>query len=479
MKKKFVLLILFILGLPLTVEAAGSYKLNVASSVEVGGRVTATLTLSNTAAWNIKIVSSGSTSGCSQNFADATSDAKNTTKQLSVTCKATGVGSIVFTVTGDITSADGTKTNVSTSKGVKVTEPRPKATDSSLSSLSVEGYDLSPEFSKDVLDYSISLPPTADKIKIEAKTNESHATLEGTGEFEVVEGANIFKVTVTAENGSTQTYTLTVNVEDENPIKVKIADKSYTLIKNAKKLEKPELYEETVVKINNFDIPAFYSDVTKFTLVGIKDDLGNINLAIYDTKEESYTLYKEYTANSVTLYIVDFPEELSGYIKDTIKINEVAVPVYRLQEDSQFVVVYAMDLVNGKYNYYSYDTINNTFQIYNDTEINVLKEDLKTYTYVCLAFGIGLICAVISIISLLRSSKKIKKQAKAIMQDKENRVAKVEKTNAKKTKDNKKDKTKPEPKEEENQVNKEFEDEETEMYDILETLNKKKKNKNK
>lgn len=422
MKKKLGLLL--ILLMPISVNAAGSASISASSSVEVGSKVTATVTLKNTAAWNIKIISSGSTSGCSQSFADATGNGQNTTKTLSVTCKATSIGAIGFTVSGDITSADGSNSNVSLNKRVIVTAVRPKSTDATLSSLSIEGYEISPDFNRDTLEYTANVPSTVNSVKISAKENESHASIEGVGEFEVSEGINTFNIVVTAENGSQKTYVLNVNVEDINPIEIEIGSKKYTIVKNAKNLTKPELYEEKTIKIGEFDIPAYYSEITKFTLVGIKDDEGSVFLAIYDEKNDKYTLYNEFSSNNVILYITNFPGKLEGYIKDNIKINDVDVEVYRYKEDSRFVICYAMNVGTGEYDYYSYDTKDNTFQIYNDEVIEDLKEDVQTYLYVCIAFGSGLLFAFILIICLLRNKKKENKKIETILDDEPKKVKK-------------------------------------------------------
>lgn len=459
MKKKIIIFIVAFMCLPPTVQAAPSASISASSSVEVGSKVTATVTLKNTAAWNVQIISSGSTSGCSQKFADATSNAQNTTKKLSVTCKATGVGAIAFTVTGDITSADGTKSNVSLSKRVTVTEVRPKSTDATLSSLSIEGYELTPTFNQDTLEYSTTLPSTVNKINISAKVNESHASVTGTGEFEVTEGINTFNIVVTAESGTQKTYVITANVEDINPIEIKIDGKKYTIVKNAKNLIKPELYEETTVKIGEFDIPAFYSDTTKFTLIGVKDESGKVELAIYNEKTNNYILYNEFSANTLVLYITNFPKVIENYMKDTIKINDVEVEVYRYKENSRFVICYAMNATTGEYNYYSYDTKENTFQIYNDEEQNELREEMKTYIYVCIAFGGGLLFAFILIICLLSSKKK--KTKKIENKKKENLTKKEDKTE--------------EPKEEKKEKEEKVIESDEEMYDLLETMKKKKK----
>lgn len=418
MKKKLISLLFLLVLCPNLVHAAATYSLSAPSSVEVGSTVKATLTLKGTAAWNVKIVSAGSTSGCTQSFADSTSNGKNTTKTLSVTCKATSLGMISFTATGDITSADGSTTNVSASKRVTVVPVREKSTDANLSSLSLEGYELTPNFNKDTLEYSVTVPSTVNSVKIAAKANESHASISGTGEFEVSEGINTFNVVVTAESGATKTYVVNVNVEDTNPIEVKIGEKFYTIIKNPKSLPQLNMYEDKTIEINGFSIPAFYSETTGFTLVGLKNEVGKVVLAIYNEENNSYTLYNELSTNALTLYLTDFPSELKNYTKGTFTINEVEISVYRLKENSRFVICYGMNIETGKYDYYSYDTEEGTFQVWNQEEIENLNKDLNTYMYVCIAFGVGLVFAFLLIICLLKKkSKHNKKQKKNANKD--------------------------------------------------------------
>lgn len=406
MKKSLQFLLGILLVFPLSVSAKSSASISASSTVEVGSSVTATVTLKNTAAWNIEIKSSGATSGCSESFADATSNGKNTTKTLSVKCKATNTGTIGFIVTGDITDEDGNSEDVSLSKRVTVNPAREKSADATLASLSIEGYDLTPAFSKDKLEYSVTVPSTVNSVKVNAKVNESHASLTGTGEFEVSEGINALEVVVTAETGAKKTYVINVNVEDTNPIEVKLGNENYTIIKNAKILVKPEIYVETTVEINGFTIPAFYSEITNFTLIGVKDENGVVHLAIYNSENNEYKIYNELKSSSITLYLVDFPMEIKNYSKSTITINEVEVPVYKYKEDSRFVICYGMNIETGKYDYYSYDTKEGTFQIWNREEIEELQKNVNIYLYGCIAFGGGLFLSFILIFSLLHKKKR-------------------------------------------------------------------------
>ena len=195
------------------VYAAPSYSFNVSSSqIENGSKVTASVTVKQTAAWNVKITSAGNTSGCSNQWVGDSGTGANATKTFSVSCRATSTGVISFTLSGDITSSDGTNSNISGSKRVTVVEKRPDSTVNTLKSLSVSGYDLSPEFNEDTLEYSVSVPPTTTKVTIDATRKDNASKVEGTGEFEVNEGQNKFEIKVTAESGALRTYIVTVNV---------------------------------------------------------------------------------------------------------------------------------------------------------------------------------------------------------------------------------------------------------------------------
>ena len=82
-----------------------------------------------------------------------------------------------------------------------------KASDSSLSSLSVEGLSLTPAFSSDVTSYSLEIPFSVESINISATANDPKATIAGTGNIPFQPGqSSVCKVVVTAQNGSTTTY---------------------------------------------------------------------------------------------------------------------------------------------------------------------------------------------------------------------------------------------------------------------------------
>lgn len=391
----------------LSVSAAGSASISVSkSTIENGSSVTASVTVKNTAAWNVTITSSGATSGCTQKFADATSDGNNTTKTFSVTCKSTSTGIINFVISGDITSSDGTNTKISGSKSVTVVTPREKSTNNDLKSLSVEGYEISPKFDKDVNEYSVTVPSTVEKINIIAKKADSYSSLDGTGEKNVEEGVNTFEVVVTSETGVSNVYKLTVNVEDQNPIEVIVDGKKYTVVKVAKNLEKPELFGETTIKIGEYDIPAFINEVSNYTLVGLKDEIGNISLFIYDNGE--YTKYNAFMTDKLSIIFLELDKVPTNYKKTTVTINEEKVVGYRVNGDSK-LLVYGVNLATGKKNYYTYDKDEKTLQIFDIDKYEKNIKEIKNNKYMIYGLSIASLFLFILMILFMIKSSKLKK----------------------------------------------------------------------
>ena len=453
MKKLYIFftILIIIMLTPQIVFGAGSASISAPSSVESSSNVTIKVTLSNVAAWNIKIKTSGATDGATKSYADATEDAENTTKTFSVTCNSKGTGTITVTVTGDITSADGANKDISLTKTITVkekqvnnstnnstsqptnppasgTESKPnkpstggqtsntqtaggqtqkgqtvnenveKEAEARLAELSVLDYEISPAFNKDIQEYFVEVPLTQENVTIDAKTLGSKAQIKGTGNYEVKEGNNVFEIVVTAENGETKTYKLNVAVVDKNPIIAKINQKQYTVVKQAKLLQKPNLYEETTIKINDIEVPAFKNETNKLIIVGIKDENSQILYATYN--DGKYEIYTEITSKNLLLYITE--GNLDGYKKISVTINEQQYSAYEIND--RFVFVYAMNVNNGEYGYYKYDKKDETFQYY---EIDKTEQkDVNVFAVISVILGILLAISVI--VQIVINKRKLK-----------------------------------------------------------------------
>lgn len=225
MKIKYFLFLLVILVIPHCVYAAPSASISTSShSIESGKSVNIKVTLTDTAAWNIKITGSGAAT-CSSKQADVTPDAKSTTKTFDLSCTSVSEGVITINVLGDITSDSGETKDISLSSEVIVTKP--KSSDNSLADLKVDGISVY-NFSSSKTMYTLK-DNSGTNVIISASPNDSKASISGTGNKELKYGQNTFNVIVTAENGSKKTYTIVINKPDSrsnnNDLKNLIIDK--------------------------------------------------------------------------------------------------------------------------------------------------------------------------------------------------------------------------------------------------------------
>lgn len=83
-----------------------------------------------------------------------------------------------------------------------------------LSSLSVSGCSLTPSFAGGNTDYSIIVGNEVGSVSVSAKAVHGRAAVTGLGTVNLTVGTNQVPVTVTAENGTTRTYTITIIRKD-------------------------------------------------------------------------------------------------------------------------------------------------------------------------------------------------------------------------------------------------------------------------
>ena len=300
MKNKKILftVLTFFLTFIFSVKAYASTSISVKSnsSVTVGNTITTTVTISSSEAlgsWNFvvgydtsKLTLLDNTTQRIVDYGDGSTKSKSYTFKFKA--KAVGTAKVYIDSAAYYTYESETSENVSKgSKSINVVNKTTAPTvryskNNNLSSLEIEGYKLEPEFNKDKLEYTITLPKETYKIKLNAKTEDSKASVSGIGEITLVDGENKLEVKVTAENGNVKTYVIKATVEEPNPINVKIDDKEYTVVRKKDGLTIPTNYRETTIDLSGESVLAFYGEITKYNLVALKDENSNINLYIYN-----------------------------------------------------------------------------------------------------------------------------------------------------------------------------------------------------
>lgn len=290
-----------------------------------------------------------------------------------------------------------------------------------LSSLSVEGADLSPSFNKNITEYQATLPVDTTKAKIIATAQDSKASITGVGEVDVVDGINKIEIIVTAEHGEKKKYVINLTVQELDPVKVKVDGKTYTVVRKKGQVENiPVGFTETTIKIGDQDVCAYQSEIAKILLVALKDNEGNIKLFIYDKNKNSFTSFMEAKGGEVNLLILNNEKIKTplDFVKTSFKINDLKIEgyKYRYDKNDNYYLVYAKNLETGDEGFYLYDKKNSTFSRYYK-ELSDIK-DMHTKYVFYVAAALALIFVLIIIFKLLgkfkSNDKKIEKYQRKI-----------------------------------------------------------------
>lgn len=339
---------------------------------------------------------------------------EQSTKSYRFTAKAQGTATITVLA---IDVADEAGNTFTGSKSITIQVGNSSGSNSSseksknnyLNSLSIENATLNPVFTKDTLAYTVELEAGTTKANIHATAEDKKASITGIGEVDVDEGDNNFEVKVTSESGATRVYNIKIIVKEFDPIEVKVGNKKYTIVRNIKSITPINGYEETTIKIKGEEVPAFQNKITKYTLVVLKDSEGNQNFFIYE--KGKYTLYKEYTFSKIILYPMEYKNIPNGYRKTTIKLKDDEVVAYKLNKNSNYSLIYGMNIETGKKHLYMYDKEEGTLQIYNDEIEKKLNKTIEDYKILIAALsGLSTLLFLIIIVVSIKSYKYSKQQ---------------------------------------------------------------------
>lgn len=404
-----------IVALNIIIVGAASFSVSrSASSVSPGGSFTVTISASGAGQFSVS-ASNGSVSSSSV-WVDGSA---------SVTCTAGQSGTTTVTVTAvDATgydespitgsqstsvsikspasssgsSSSSSSNNSSSSTTTTVQEPEvKKSSEKNLSSLSVSEGTLSPKFSAGTTTYKVDLTNEVKKLTISAKAKDSKAKVSGTGEKELKIGENNFTVTVTAEDGSKKTYTISVYVTEKPTQFVKLGDQSLGILNDLSKVDVPKGFEKTAIKIDDKDVTALQNKDLGLTLLYLQTEDEKTGFYIYDVDNNKVLRqYQTLTVNGKTYVIMDAPEnleEVQGLEKSTIKIGDLEMNGWKFNEEtlSHYTLVYLMNDA-GESGLYTYEDTEGTLQKYTPVEE---KDNTLTYAFIGTTVVFALSTAVV------------------------------------------------------------------------------------
>ena len=236
------------------------------------------------------------------------------------------------------------------------------------------------------------------------------ASIKGLGEKELELGLNKIEIVVTAENGSERTYTIKATVTEKNPIIVKVDSKKYTLLRKLTGIDAPNSFEKATMKIDGKEVEVFKNKKINYTLVGLIDSDNNTSLYVY--KNNKYFKYVPLKSNNLNLIILD--EKVKKvpyrYKKTTFVIDNTNVNGYVFDSVSDFRLVYALNVDTNYKGFYLYDLSENTFQRFNNRQVEIYLDLIKKCKIAFLGAGAFILLLLFTLLCNKISNHSLKKK---------------------------------------------------------------------
>ena len=106
----------------------------------------------------------------------------------------------------------GSSSGSSNSRRTTTSSSQSESSNANLINLGIRPHDFS-GFRSNTTSYSVTVPADTESVEVYAEAQDSSATVTGTGTVSLQEGENTINVVVTAENGTTKTYTIIITRE--------------------------------------------------------------------------------------------------------------------------------------------------------------------------------------------------------------------------------------------------------------------------
>lgn len=309
-----------------------------------------------------------------------------------------------------------------------------------LKSLGVDGFEITPAFNKDTVEYALTVENNVTSVNVSALRADNTASVSGAGTIQLSEGLNVVTIVVTAQKGNQKKYVINIERKELDPINVSVDNVSYTVVRKAELLEIPTYYEASTITIDGEEVPALYSEITKYTLVGLKDEDGKIELYRYlgdadykDMAPNMFERYYQFNTEVISFVPVTIEDKIYGYESTKkIDINDEKIDVYYNKDNKDYVLIYGMNMTTGNEGWYQYDIKENTFQRYVENNLKEIEEDKELYfLLLCIAGGACALSLLLMLVLGINNSKMKKKNKKMLvmLEELNNRVKGKDVTN--------------------------------------------------
>lgn len=327
----------------------------------------------------------------------------STSYSYMLTFRATTAGNCTISISGadlgplDPSSGDSMTITQASSAPVTIQGPSTASDDCRLSSLNLSPTGLY-GFSPDVTEYDITVEHELTKLSVSATTSSEKATYV-ISDTNLNVGVNTIKITVTAENGATKTYSIIVRRKAEEVTTTQATqattlppeagytpeeiDLSVSFPANGKDMfvseapsgvSVPNGFTETTIAYQDKEITAYSGGIQNVTLFYMVDGLkSNGGFYVYDAAKNSVYPYIKLDNAQGSYLLLSADDTISspeGYTATTVTLAgdnsesvQTNVTAWVSDRNAEFFLVYAMN-TEGETAFYQYDTKEKTLQRY-------------------------------------------------------------------------------------------------------------------
>jgi hypothetical protein len=220
-----------------------------------------------------------------------------------------------------------------------------------LKSLSIDGYDLSPNFHKAITFYSVNVLNNVNNVFVRAEAEDKSATITGIGLQTVKSGETFLEVMVTSEAGTTKTYTIliTKDASENNYLQTLIPSAGY-------------LNPEFMKNINDYTLEV-ENEIDRISFYGIPEDA---NATILGLEEQSLNIGE----NDITITVISESGLINLYNVKVVRKPLLSPYLIDLKVDG-----YELDTEFNKEQAEYYVNINNEVSTFELLNLNYIKED--------------------------------------------------------------------------------------------------------
>lgn len=216
------------------------------------------------------------------------------------------------------------------------------AASSTLQSLTVSPGTLTPAFSQDVTDYSVTVGTDVSELLLNAIATDATANVQVSGNENFEIGENDVTITVTGADGASQTvYNLKVTKQEGGPsaadgtetvnegVKLSSKEKTITIMNPGADVAIPDGFQESSIFIDGHEVKGWvWANDTEhqYCIVYGMNDAGELNFYRYDLEEKTLQRYfQDPVADQMKKDAEDYPALVTKYDDLATQYNHMLI----------------------------------------------------------------------------------------------------------------------------------------------------------